>query len=242
MKKLIVILLSFIFLLLTKNVLAEKEGDKFTSLIENGAQLIRQNNFEKVLDMISEIPQEQKSDFRIKVLESFSYLQGYMVTKKKTYGDKWKYLYRVMIHSADKTATLILLELLKDGDIYVRSYAAVTLGYAGDQRALEELRKVSSQDKSGKVRAKAKWAYEQISGSKVPKERETVRDKEVIEEKPKPSTADETTTGVLIISLSSARKYFHKKDCRDTWGYPTQEMSIQEATQAGFMPCPKCSR
>ena len=46
-----------------------KEGaDKFSYLIENGVRMLRENEFEKVLDMIGELPLEKKGDSRIRTL------------------------------------------------------------------------------------------------------------------------------------------------------------------------------
>jgi len=145
-------------------------SDKFTYLIENGARMIIENDFEKVLDMIAELPQEKKWDFRIKVLENSAYLKGYMVTKRKVYGQQWKAYYKGMLYSRDKSATLILVELLRDENDYLRAVTAKSLGFIGDQSALEELKRVATHDKNSKVRSNAKWAYEQISGGRFPKE------------------------------------------------------------------------
>lgn len=148
----------------------EKASDTFTYLIENGARMIRENQFEKVLDMVGELPPEKKGDFRVKALENSTYLKGYVVTKNKVYGKKWEVSYKSLIYSTDKSATPILVELLRDDNLYVRAFTAKALGFIGDRRALEELKKVAEKDKSSRVRSRAKWAYEQISGGKLRKE------------------------------------------------------------------------
>lgn len=142
-------------------------SDKFIYLIENGARMIRDKEFEKVLDLIDELPSEKKGDFRIKALENSAYLKGYVVTKNKVYGKKWKVSYNSLIYSTDKSATPILIELLRDDSLHVRAFTAKALGFIGDKRALDELEKVAEKDKSSRVRSRAKWAYEQISGNKV---------------------------------------------------------------------------
>jgi hypothetical protein len=144
--------------------------DKFSSLIENGSKMIRENDFEKVFSTVRELPPEKKLDFRIRVIENFAYLKGYLVIKKHDYGKKWQAYYKAMCYSRDTTATNILIDLLKDSDPYMRAFTARALGYLGDQRALEELKKVAQQDPNGKVRSRAKEAYEQISGGKLPKD------------------------------------------------------------------------
>jgi hypothetical protein len=145
-------------------------SDRFTYLIENGVRMIRENEFEKVLNMIGELPPEKKGDFRVKALENSAYLKGYVITKNKVYGKKWQVSYKSLIYSTDKSATPILVELLGDDDLYVRAFMAKGLGFIGDKRALDELKRVAEKDKSSRVRSRAKWAYEQISGGKLPKE------------------------------------------------------------------------
>jgi hypothetical protein len=85
-------LLFFIFLFLFSIPMpglaqeAKEEGkepqDKFSYLIDNGSRMIRENEFEKVLNIIGELSSEKKWDFKVKVLENSAYLKGYLVTKK----------------------------------------------------------------------------------------------------------------------------------------------------------------
>ncbi len=145
-------------------------SDKFIYLIENGARMIRENKFEEVLDMIGELSPEKKGDFRAKALENSAYLKGYVVTKNKVYGKKWEVSYKSLIYSTDKSATPILVELLRDDNLYVRAFTAKALGFIGDKRALDELKRIAEKDKSSRVRSRAKWAYEQIFGGKLRKE------------------------------------------------------------------------
>jgi hypothetical protein len=142
--------------------------DNFSYLIENGARMIRENEFERVLIMIGELSSEKKWNFRVKVLENSAYLKGYLVTKKKDYERKWGDYYETMCYSGDKTATIILIDLLKDSDPYMRAFTAVALGYLGDQSALVELGKIATQDQNSKVRSRAREAYNKISGKKLP--------------------------------------------------------------------------
>jgi len=142
--------------------------DKFSYLIENGARMIRENEFERVLIMIGELSSEKKWNFRVKVLENFAYLKGYLVTRKKDYEKKWGDYYDTMCYSGDKTATIILIDLLKDSDFYMRAFTAMALGYLGDQSALVELERIAIQDQNSKVRSRAREAYNKISGKKLP--------------------------------------------------------------------------
>jgi hypothetical protein len=142
--------------------------DKFSYLIENGSKMIRENDFEKVFGMIRELPPEKKLDFRIRVIENFAYLKGYLVIKKHDYGKKWQDYYKTMCYSGDKTAIPILIDLLKDSDPYMRAFTARALGYLGDEPVLVELERIATQDQNSKVRSRAREAYYKISGKKLP--------------------------------------------------------------------------
>jgi len=144
--------------------------DNFSSLIENGAKMIRENEIEKVFNLIEGLPPEKRADFRVRVIENFANLKAYLISKKKEYGKKWQVDYKPMVLTGNKTTTPILVDLLKDNDPYVRAFVARALGYLGDQRALEEVKKVADNDPNSKVRSRANWAYEHISGGKFPKE------------------------------------------------------------------------
>jgi hypothetical protein len=147
----------------------EKEAlDTFSYLIENGAKMIRENDFEKVFGMISELPQEKKVDFRIRVIENFAYLKGYLVIKKNEYGKKWQIDYKPMVYTLNKTAISILLDLLKDNDPYIRAFTARALGYLGDHTALADLERLASEDPNQKVRSRAREGYHRISGKRLP--------------------------------------------------------------------------
>jgi hypothetical protein len=143
--------------------------DKFFYLIENGSKMIRENDFEKVFSLIRELPPEKKGDFRIRVIENFANLKAYLITKKREYGKAWQVYYKTMCYSGDKTATPILVDLLKDSDPYMRAFTSRALGYLGDQTALEAVRRVATSDPNSKVRSRAKDAYKQLSGGEPPK-------------------------------------------------------------------------
>ncbi len=148
----------------------EEASEKFSYLIENGSKMIRENDFEKVFSMIRELPPEKKVDFRVRVIENFANLKAYLVTKNKEYGKKWQVDYKPMVYKGDKTATLILVDLLKDSDPYMRGFTARALGYLGDQSALVELERIATQDQNSKVRSRAREAYHKISGKELPGE------------------------------------------------------------------------
>jgi hypothetical protein len=227
MKKDLEILLAVV-LLLVFSVSGAAQEDKFTYLIENGPKMIGENQVDKVLDMIQELPLEKKSDFRIKVIENFANLKGYVMSRRREYGQRWKLSYNSMILSGDKRATPILVELLKDENHYVRDHAAAALGYIGDERALEELKRVSDQDEKGKVRRRAHWAYDQIGAIK-------------------PGNVEEGLTEKVTVIESRyvfEPKYFHKPDCRRVRTFFDQSaikgISKRDALKEGYAPCPDC--
>lgn len=130
--------------------------------------MIRENEFEKVLSMIEELPPFRKTDFRVRVLENFAYLKGYLITKKKEYGKKWQDDYKPLCYTKDKSAISILIDLLKDNDPYIRAFTARALGFLGDSTALDTIREVANRDPNQKVRERAREAYKRITGHDLP--------------------------------------------------------------------------
>lgn len=168
MIKYFIFFLLFLLLLNHPIVFAQETAEKYTFLIENGARMIRENEFEKVLNMIEELPPFRKADFRVRVLENFAYLKGYLVTKKKEYGKKWQEDYKPLCYTKDKSATSILIDLLKDNDPYIRAFTARALGFLGDQTSLDSIREVANQDPNKKVRLRARESYKRITGDDLP--------------------------------------------------------------------------
>lgn len=176
--RLIGILLSLIFLFLFSISISgfaqEVQGEKkevpenFSYLIENGAKMIREYEFANVLNRIETLPPEKRADFRIRVLENFAALKGYLVVEKRELGKKWQSDYKAMLFTMNKTATAILVDLLKDKDPYMRAFTARALGYLGDESVLVELERIATQDQNSKVRSRAREAYHKISGKKLP--------------------------------------------------------------------------
>lgn len=147
----------------------EKEiSDGFSHLVTNGAKMITDGYLEVALNKIEGLPPEKRADFRIRVLENFLSLKIYLAAGKKDFGKKWQSDYKAMLYTKNKTATAILVELLKDSDPYMRAFTARALGYLGDRNALEELKRVADHDKNSKVKSRAKWAYVIISEGKSP--------------------------------------------------------------------------
>jgi len=226
MKRNLSVLLTLVLLLAFSASSAAQE-DNFTYLIENGAKMISENQVDSVLDKIRELPLEKKSDTRIKVIENFANLKGYVMTKRREYGERWKLSYKSVILSGDKSATPILVELLRDEDQYVRDYAAAALGYMGDERALEELQRVADQDEKGKVRKRAQWAHDQISAKN-----------------PSAKSEEGAIEKVIVTSSKYEPMYYHKPDCRRVTGViylgAIREISKRDALRQGYGPCPEC--
>ena len=177
---LVTVLLPFIFLSFIPITGFAQEGkeekketlDVFSYLVENGSKMIRENDFEKVLGMIRELPPDKKSDFRVRVLENFAYLKGYLMIKDTEYGKKWQNDYKPMCYSLFKTANPILVDLLKDDNPYIRAFTSRALGFLGDHTALPELERLSTNDPNDKVRLRAREGYYRISGTRLPDEYE----------------------------------------------------------------------
>lgn len=142
----------------------EESLEKFSILIENGARMIRENEIEKVFNLIEELPHEKRRDFRVRVIENFANLKAYLISKNKEVGKKWQKDYKPMCYTGDKSATSILIDLLKDKDPYIRAFTARALGFLGDQTALGPIREVATRDPNQKVRSRAMEAYKRITG------------------------------------------------------------------------------
>lgn len=146
----------------------KQDADQFSYLIENGAKMIRENEVEKVFNLIDGLPSEKRGDFRIRVIENFASLKAYLISKKKELGKKWQSDYKPMCYTGNKTAIPILLDLLKDDDPYLRAFVARALGYLGDHSVLEQIKRVIESDPNTKVQSRAKEAYWRITGQKFP--------------------------------------------------------------------------
>jgi hypothetical protein len=134
-------------------------------LIQNGPNLIAQGEYNRVLDLLRDVP-ERGRHAQIKTLACFANLKGWVSQREQVCKLNWWNLRQNLMHSRDKEATPMLVVFLKDKDPYLRLYAAELLGHIGDKRALKDLREAGENDENHKVRKYAKWAYEQISGEK----------------------------------------------------------------------------
>ncbi len=135
-------------------------------LIEKGPQLISEGNYNRVLDLIKDLPAERRGHIQIQTLECFANLKGWVSEGDSNYKSNWWALRQKLIKSGDNEATPMLMLFLKDSDHWLRKYAAELLGYIGDERALKDLREVGEHDEKFGVRKYARWAYEQIFGER----------------------------------------------------------------------------
>jgi hypothetical protein len=135
-------------------------------LIQNGSKLITGGDYNRVLDLIKDLPEKARNNVEMRTLECFANLKGWVMNKDQVCKTNWWALRTELIKLGDNEATPTLVIFLKDKDPYLRLYAAELLSHIGDKRALKDLREVGENDGNSQVRKNAKWAYEQISGKK----------------------------------------------------------------------------
>jgi HEAT repeats len=140
------------------------ENENF--LIQNGSKLISEGDYNRVLDLIKNLPEKARNNIQMRTLECFANLKGWVMNKDPVCKTNWSALRTELIKLGDNEATPMLVIFLKDKDPYLRLYAAELLSHIGDKRALKDLREIGENDGNSQVRKNAKWAYEQISGKK----------------------------------------------------------------------------
>jgi hypothetical protein len=145
-----------------------KEGAENTEdfLIQNGSKLIAEGDYNRVLNLIKNLPQKARSNIQIRTLEGFANLKGWVANKDQVCKTNWMALRTQLIKLGDNEATPMLVIFLRHKDPHLRVYAAELLSHIGDERALKDLREIGENDENRQVRKNAKWAYEQISGQK----------------------------------------------------------------------------
>jgi hypothetical protein len=135
-------------------------------LIQKGPKLIAEGEYDRVLELIDDLPRRRSRHFQIQTLECFANLKGWVSDRDQSCKSRWWNVRERLINSGDNEATPMLLIFLKDEDPWMRIYAAELLGHIGDKRALKDLRAAGENDENRKVRKYAKKAYEQIFGEK----------------------------------------------------------------------------
>jgi len=135
-------------------------------LIQDGPKLMAEGEYNRVLELIEDLPGETRRHAQVQTLECFSNLKGWVSERDHICKLRWWKLRQELINKGANEATPMLVIFLKDEDPYLRLYAAELLGHIGDKRALKDLRAAGENDENHKVRRYAKKAYEQISGEK----------------------------------------------------------------------------
>ena len=132
------------------------------SLVDRGPTLLRENNQTKLIEDINKLSTAERQNTKIMILECFAHLKNWVLLKDKNSKATWGNLYKVLEHSGDRTATPLLIEIIKDSENWTRLYAVVLLGNIGDRRALEDLREIAANDPNRKIRRSASTAISQI--------------------------------------------------------------------------------
>jgi serine/threonine protein kinase len=132
-----------------------REPAPLSSLVERGPSLLRQNKYTELIKDINKLPTVERQSTNIKVLECFAHLKNWILMKDNNSKAMWGNLYKVLQHSEDRTATPLLIQIIKDPEDWTRLYAVALLGNIGDQRALGDLRKIAANDSNSKIRKSA---------------------------------------------------------------------------------------
>ena len=136
-------------------------------LVQKGPRLIAEGKYDRVLDLIKELPASTREHTQIQILECFANLKGWVSVADENYKSNWWTLRQQLLHVGDTEATPLIMAFFKDEDPWMRKYAAELLGYIGDDRAVNDLRELAEHDEDAGVRKYATWAYEQIFGERM---------------------------------------------------------------------------
>ncbi len=137
------------------------------SLVERGPTLLRENNQTKLIEDINRLSTAERRGTKIMILECFAHLKNWILLKDKNSKTTWGNLYKVLQHSEDRTATPLLIQIIKDPDVWTRLYGVALLGDIGDRRALDDLREIAENDSNSKVRKSASRAILLIEKKKL---------------------------------------------------------------------------
>ncbi len=150
----------------------------FNDLLNQGPALLRQNRHSLLLDRIQKLPDKEKENINIRILECFAHLKKWVLEKGKNPKSVWKKflpvrnpkppwenLYDSLSRSGDRSGTLLLLRIAKDPEVTTRLRAVTLLGSIGDQRALKDLQQIASSDPNRKIRYSAQEAISSLQPS-----------------------------------------------------------------------------
>ena len=144
--------------------LKKPEPPSVSSLISQGPKLLRDNDYQRLLEQIYKLPDKDRGNINIKILEGFAHLKKWAFQKDRNSKSSWTNLQNTIERSGDRSATPLLLGVAKDPDDWTRFYAVSFLGRLGDNRALADLGTISNSDSNRRIRKEAQKAIKQIQG------------------------------------------------------------------------------
>jgi len=135
-----------------------REPVLLSSLVDRGPSLLRENNHAKLIEDINKLSSVERQNTKIMILECFAHLKNWISLKDNHSKATWGNLYKVLQNSEDRTTTPLLIQIIKDPEVWTRLYAVGLLGHIGDRRALGDLREIASNDSNSKIRKSASKA------------------------------------------------------------------------------------
>jgi serine/threonine protein kinase len=150
-----------------------KPQASLAELVQQGPDLLRQNKHEIVLERISMLPDREKGNINVKILECFAHLKRWVEEQKQPgpflkkilpplKKPLWENLYDSLSSSGDRNGTPLLLRIVKDPEKKTRLCAISLLGSIGDQRALKDLQEIAASDPNEEIRQSATQAVSSI--------------------------------------------------------------------------------
>jgi HEAT repeat protein len=85
----------------------------------------------------------------------FPHLKRVVVDRDKQSKPLWGQLYEFLEKSNNRTATPLLVKIIRDPEEYTRLYAVILLGSIGDHRAIGDLQQIANSDPNRKIRRSA---------------------------------------------------------------------------------------
>ena len=134
-------------------------------LVSQGPDLLRENRHAILLDQIQKLPDRERQNINVKILESFAHLKKWVLQKDKNSKLLWSNLYNSLTHSGNRNATPLLMKIANDPEEWTRLYAVSLLGTMGDHRALKELQQIAASDPNRRIRKSATKAISSIQSS-----------------------------------------------------------------------------
>lgn len=131
-------------------------------LVRQGPELLRENRHAILLEQIQKLPDRERKNIDVKILESFAHLKKWVLQKDKNSKLLWSNLYNSLTHSGNRNATPLLMKIANDPEEWTRLYAVSLLGTMGDHRALKELQQIAASDPNRRIRKSATKAISSV--------------------------------------------------------------------------------